>query len=63
MWSFGFVIYPTAWLRGGSMKNKATRILLDASWAILLWMRHSFVDRQYSPLTGMDQSECEIILE
>jgi hypothetical protein len=26
-------------------------------------MRHSFIDRQYSPLTGMDQSEWEIILE
>jgi hypothetical protein len=26
-------------------------------------MRHLFVDRQYSPLTGMDRSEWEIILE
>jgi hypothetical protein len=26
-------------------------------------MRRSFVDRQYSPSTGMDQSEWEIILE
>jgi hypothetical protein len=25
-------------------------------------MRHSFIDRQYSPLTGMDRSEWEIIL-
>jgi hypothetical protein len=26
-------------------------------------MKHLFVDRQYSPLTGMDWSEWEIILE
>jgi hypothetical protein len=26
-------------------------------------MKRSFVDRQYSPSTGMDQSEWEIILE
>jgi hypothetical protein len=26
-------------------------------------MKHSFVDRQYSPSTGMDQSEWELILE
>jgi hypothetical protein len=26
-------------------------------------MRRLFIDRQYSPLTGMDRSECEIILK
>jgi hypothetical protein len=31
--------------------------------AILPHMRRSFADRQYSPSTGMDQSEWEIILE
>jgi hypothetical protein len=42
---------------GGSTKNKATRILADASGAISPRMRCSFVDRQYSPLTSMDRSE------
>jgi hypothetical protein len=48
---------------GGSTKNKAAWILADASRAISPWMRRSFVDRQYSPSTGMDQSEWEIILD
>jgi hypothetical protein len=39
------------------------RILVDAFRAILLRMSRSFVDRQYSPLTDMDWSEWEIILE
>jgi hypothetical protein len=47
----------------GSVKNKAERILLDAKGAILLRMRQSFIDRQYSPSTGMDQNEWKIILE
>jgi hypothetical protein len=48
---------------GGSMKNKATQILVDAPGAILPQMRRSFVDRQYSASTGLDRSEWEIILE
>jgi hypothetical protein len=43
-------------------KNKATRILADASKAISPRMRHSFVDKQYLPSTSMDWSEWEIIL-
>jgi hypothetical protein len=39
------------------------RILVDALGAILPRMSRSFVDRQYSPLTDMDWSEWEIILE
>jgi hypothetical protein len=46
-----------------SAKNKLMRILADASREILPRMRRSFMDRQYSPPTGMDQSEWEIILE
>jgi hypothetical protein len=45
------------------VKNKAAHILADISGAISPWMRRSFVDRQYSPSTGMDRSELEIILE
>jgi hypothetical protein len=48
---------------GGSAKHKTTRILVDADGAIAPRMKHSFVDRQYSPSTGMDHSEWEIILE
>jgi hypothetical protein len=48
---------------GGSAKNKATQILSDAVEAISPCMRRSFVDRQYSPSIGMDQSEWEIILD
>jgi hypothetical protein len=48
---------------GGSVRSKATWILSDAPEAILPHMRRSFADRQYSPSTGMDQSEWEIILE
>jgi hypothetical protein len=44
------------------MKNKVVQILADASRVISPRMRHSFVDRQYSPSTGMDRSEWEIIL-
>jgi hypothetical protein len=47
---------------GGSMKNKAAQILANAYGAISPQMRCSFVDRQYSPSTGMDRSEWEIIL-
>jgi hypothetical protein len=48
---------------GGSVKNKVARILADTPEAISPQMRRSFVDRQYSPLTVMDWSEWEIILE
>jgi hypothetical protein len=44
------------------VKQKDVRILADAFRAILSRMRRSFVDRQYTPSTGMDQSEWEIIL-
>jgi hypothetical protein len=42
---------------GDSEKNKVARILVDASRAISPQMRHPFVDRQYSPSTGMDRSK------
>jgi hypothetical protein len=48
---------------GGSVRSKAAWILSDAPRAILPHMRRSFIDRQYSPSTGMDRSEWEIILE
>jgi hypothetical protein len=47
----------------GSVRSKATRVLLDAPGAILPHTRRSFVDRKYSPSTSMDQSDWEIILE
>jgi hypothetical protein len=47
----------------GSTKNEAAQILADALGVILPRMRCSFIDRQYLPLTGMHQSEWEIILE
>jgi hypothetical protein len=46
-----------------STRDRAKRILADAPGAISPHMRRSFVDRQYSPLTGMTRSEWEIILE
>jgi hypothetical protein len=46
-----------------SVRKKATQILAAAPGVILPRMRRSFVDRQYSPSTGMDQNEWEIILE
>jgi hypothetical protein len=46
----------------GSVKNEAARILADAARAVLPRMRRSFVDRRYSPSTGMNHSEWEIIL-
>jgi hypothetical protein len=39
------------------------QILLDAPRAVSPLMWRSFIDRQYSPSTGMDRSEWEIILE
>jgi hypothetical protein len=47
----------------GSMRNKAVQIMSTASGAISPRMKRSFVDRQYSSSTGMDQSEWEIVLE
>jgi hypothetical protein len=57
-------IIPGPWSDCGrrSVKQKAVQILADAFRAILSRMRRSFVDRQYTPSTGMDQSEWEIIL-
>jgi hypothetical protein len=46
-----------------STKNEAAQILSAAPGAISSHMRRSFVDRQYSPSTGMDLSEWEIILD
>jgi hypothetical protein len=54
---------PSRGCGGGSAKNKALRILDNASEVISPRMRRSFIDRQYSPSTGMDWSEWEIILE
>jgi hypothetical protein len=63
----GDVLGPSSALSrgcGGSfVKNKVAWILADAPGAISPCMRQSFVDRQYSPSTGMDHSEWEIILE
>jgi hypothetical protein len=42
---------------GDSARNKAVQILSTALGAVSPCMRRSFVDSQYSPLTGMDQSE------
>jgi hypothetical protein len=47
----------------GSARDRATWILANATRVVLPRMRQSFVDRQYSPSTGMDQSEWEISLE
>jgi hypothetical protein len=47
----------------GSTRKKATQILSATPGAISPCMLRSFMDRQYSPLTGMDRSEWEIILE
>jgi hypothetical protein len=54
---------PQCGCGGDFVKNKVVRILADAPGVILPRMKHSFVDRQYSPSTGMDRSEWEIILE
>jgi hypothetical protein len=48
---------------GGSVRNKAMRILSDAPGVVSPCMRRSFVDRRYLPSTSMDPSEWEIILE
>jgi hypothetical protein len=53
---------PSRGCSGGSTKNKAAQILSDAAGAISPRMRHSFVDRQYSPSTSVYHSEWEIIL-
>jgi hypothetical protein len=47
----------------GSAKKKATLILFTAPKDISPRMQRSFINRQYSPSTGMDQSEWEIILD
>jgi hypothetical protein len=47
----------------GSAKKKASQILSAAPRAISPRTRRSFVDRQYSPSTGMDRREWEINLD
>jgi hypothetical protein len=47
----------------GFMKKKASQTLSATSGAISPHMRRLFVDRQYSPLTGMDRREWKIILD
>jgi hypothetical protein len=47
----------------GLAKKNVAPILSTVPGAISPRMRRSFVDRQYSPLTGMEQSKWEIILE
>jgi hypothetical protein len=54
---------PPSGCGGGSVRNKAAWILADASSTILPHMKHLFVHRQCLPLTGMDRSMWEIILE
>jgi hypothetical protein len=49
--------------RRGSGKNIATWILSAAHGAISSCMRRLFVDRQYSPSIGTDQSEWGIVLD
>jgi hypothetical protein len=46
----------------GSVKSQAVQILSDAHGDILPLIKRSFVNREYSPLTGMDRSEWEIML-
>jgi hypothetical protein len=52
---------------GGSANDKVTRILADSkmrtSSDISPRIKRSFVERRYSPSTGMDRSEWEIIVE
>jgi hypothetical protein len=47
----------------GSLRKRAVQILAAALGAILPRIWRLFVDRQYSPSSGMDQSEWKIILE
>jgi hypothetical protein len=55
--ALGPLVAPPGVCGGSSTRDRATRILPDTPESILPHMRQSFVDRQYSPLTGMDQSE------
>jgi hypothetical protein len=48
---------------GGSVRREAVQILSAAPGAISQRMQRSFVDRQYSPSTGMGLSEWKIILD
>jgi hypothetical protein len=48
---------------GSSTKREATLILFAALGAVSLCMRRSFVQRRYSPSTGMGLSEWEVILD
>jgi hypothetical protein len=49
------------------VKDKTRRILADSevgsSGDLPPWIRNSFLERRYLPSTGMDHSECEVILE
>jgi hypothetical protein len=49
--------------RGSSTRREAARIMFAAPGVISPCMRRSFVDRQYSPSTGMGLSEWEVILD
>jgi hypothetical protein len=48
---------------GGSSRRDAMQALFAAPSAISPLMRTSFVDRRYSPSTGMGLSEWEVILD
>jgi hypothetical protein len=48
---------------GSSAKREVAQILSAAPRAISLCMRRSFVDRRYSPSTGMGLSQWEVILD
>jgi hypothetical protein len=48
---------PPIGFGGSFVRDRAAQVLEDAPGAILPRMRWSFVDRQYSPSTGMNQSE------
>jgi hypothetical protein len=60
--SVGIILGQSGGCGRSSVKQKVARILSDASKVISPWMRCSFSDRQYSPSTGMNQSEWEIIV-
>jgi hypothetical protein len=47
----------------GSRMKKASQILSVVPGVICPCMRRSFVDRQYSPSTGMARREWEVILD
>jgi hypothetical protein len=60
--SVGIIQGPSGGCGRSSAKQKAAWTLSYAFRAVSPRIRLSFIDRQYSPSTGMDRSECEIIL-